>query len=785
MTKYRYKALACLLAAVLTAAPLTGCGGFREKDGATLEITMDNSYRTTKYLDGKDHSELLTWGNKMLLTMFDDAKVGETSRSSLMLYHNLETGETKEFSPQCLSDRDAANHLLADMAVLLPDGRIGLCCREYRDGSFSSPIKIYRRCMEIYDADMNYLETKELPEEAFDGQYPYRGGCWTDDAGNWYWYDTYDEETDTYFWEDGRLPTMLKCYDKDFAFIGNIRLPSGKDIIDLVPAGDGSMYMLTGADISFDGEQPTYEIYRLTAADGTCTSEQIYLNPKGYQMIEDFYSSIRVDLVPGTNGYDFYYTDALGLHGCKDGEITQVISWINSDVAVGSVWECYSMENGEFVLDYFDKTDANMWHASPRTEEEMENTELISLATVGMFGALQDEIISYNKQETGYRIMVVDYSTYNTRDDKTIGMTMLREDMLDGIVADMICTDGMNFESLASKNMFGDWYALMDADEAFNREDYLANFFEAYEYDEKLIRLACGFRVRTAAAKTEFAGTEMGLTNAEYMALSDALPETMDVELAGIRDYMLDQWFGERQNQWIDRYTTTCHFDDPAFVRQLEMLAEYPTWEELELMGKDLSDLFNSPQVDGMMVFQKDRALMEICTLTQPLDYRMVHRCVFRDAPVTWIGYPMSYECGNGGIFETDFTVSYNPYSKQKEAIWSFMKHLLGEEYQEAMTDCFPVHEGVLDEKLEQTTQMVNATVDYGMSKTRIGPATEEEMASLKSYLQGVRAAYYADAVVESILKEEFAVYLAGDRSAEDTAAQIQSRVMLYLSEQS
>jgi hypothetical protein len=57
----------------------------------------------------------------------------------------------------------------------------------------------------------------------------------------------------------------------------------------------------------------------------------------------------------------------------------------------------------------------------------------------------------------------------------------MKDDMLNGIVADLICTDGVNFESLASKGLFADWYTLMDADDEFHMEDYYENFFEAYE----------------------------------------------------------------------------------------------------------------------------------------------------------------------------------------------------------------------------------------------------------------------------------------------------------------
>ena len=53
-----------------------------------------------------------------------------------------------------------------------------------------------------------------------------------------------------------------------------------------------------------------------------------------------------------------------------------------------------------------------------------------------------------------------------------------------------------------------------------------------------------------------------------------------------------------------------------------------------------------------------------------------------------------------------------------------------------------------------------------------------------RALFDGLRTADYPTDTVEQIIREELAVYLAGDATEDETAERIQSRVYLYLQEQ-
>ena len=170
---------ALTMAAVMTlgsSAALTGCGRQRE-DGATLEISMDNSWRSTQIKAKQGYTPVHAWGNCLLLSRSNSRTFIESFQ-----FINTETGETVDFDPKCAEERSAAsNHIGCSTAFEYADGTIGLVM--YENNRYDG---VLRYCIEIYDAQMNYLRTEEIPEEFYKDQFLYGA---VDNQGNWYIFD--------------------------------------------------------------------------------------------------------------------------------------------------------------------------------------------------------------------------------------------------------------------------------------------------------------------------------------------------------------------------------------------------------------------------------------------------------------------------------------------------------------------------------------------------------------------------------------------------------------------
>ncbi len=727
------KRFAALAAAALTALTVfTGCGSKKEK--ATLELNMDNSWHSEKTLTGITHNAMFGVGTHML------CYAEKPNNKQEFVWYDLETGVYERFYSRTSETLTGVERLQC-VPIRLYDGNFGIINMVYR--GMNEQMEVLRRTMDVYDTQLQFVESREIPSDFWGSDYYYSRTAALDSKGNWYC-SSWKEE-----------PETLTVYNSRFEAYGEIEVPYDRTDI-LVTGADGAVYAFAGTWNEKSQIEVT-KIYRLDAEARTCEDIGVYLPAGGY------------GFASGTQGYTLYYSDQNGIYGVKDNETTQVVSFLNSDFKTASIMNIYPLENGDFVL-WEDESDI-YWYAKPRSQEEIDNTKLISLATVGLSGELEEAVINYNRAESGYRIVVKDYSEYNTREEPYLGYDTLKKDMLDGIVADMICTEGMNFESLATKGLFADWYSLMDADEEFDRSNYTTNFFEAHEYKGKLLRLGVSYRIHTTTAKTKLVGEAQGMSLGEQLDVE--LSDGMDRFVLNPSDYMAQSYMHNMQTGCIDRDAAECCFDSPEFVKLLEMLKAIPTSATYYEMNPQFWGS-SSPWKDEQILFHE----LEIA---QPIDLHAEYRGTFFDEPATLTGYPMVWDEGNGGVFNASFTVSVNAQSAEKAAIWDFMKHLLSEDYQKKLTAYMPVHEGTLEYKLNEAEHMAGAT----SGTMNIGEMKEWETDLLRDYIHGIRTCSYFDTKVYTILLEESEKMLADDQTPEETAKMMQSRVSIYLSEQS
>ncbi len=732
--------LAFLLTLTIAAVPLNGCGFEKEYEGATLELSMEHSWRSEKTLKSVTYGPHFSVGTHILCS-----KTLPNGGGVEYCWYDLETQTGTRFKPQCNEELEPLERM--DSAPIeFSDGTFGIVCMIYQNKG-GGEFDIHRRCMEVYDENLNLLETRELPKQMFGDNYFYSKFTLADKDGNWYVMRA-DEETD--------YQEKLHCYNSDFQLYGTAESPS-EFFNYMFTTADGTVY---ASYLLSDNFNNAYEkLYKLDAVNHSAEPASLTLeSASGY--------------MTGTNGYDFYYQTQYGIFGVKGEETTQLVNWINSDLM--NVNTCIAVDDGTFVV-----SDGNgYWHLMPRTQEEIDSIQTITLAAVDLDISLLKAVMNYNREETGYRILVKDYGEYDTPDEPHKGYEIMKEDMMNGIIADMICADGQNFESLASKELFADWYDLMDADPEFNREDYFRNFFEAYEYKDKLLRLGVGYEIMTGIAKTEYVGTEQGLSLGQQLDIP--LKEGMDRWIYSPAEILAETWMRNFQTGTINRETAECYFDSPDFVKLLEELNRIPGEDDFyQTMNDNYGYNYKTNWTEDRVLFS------DIPLGGSPMSIRTIRRYYFGDADLTLTGFPMvqveNIDRGNGGVFDTAFTVSINAQSAEKEKIWDFMKHLLSEDYQKKQ-DTLPVHRGALEFQIEQDEHNVGF---MAFGQMFVGALEPWESDILRDYIEGVRTCSYYDYRVHDILMEEAEKMLAGDQTPQETAEMMQSRVSIYLSEQS
>ncbi len=306
------KLLALLTAITIAASTLTACGrqtehiDITDETGTSGDIIIDedgtisgdilyNSYRVTELTDfapGLTGNDAV--GNILFQSSYDSAM-----KIATIHWYNAETAEMGKFVPKCAEDK-VASHDITAHAMNLYDGRIGILCTITNQPQME--VEIIRRCIEVYDDKMNYVETVEIPEEIAQGQFLHKGSFTVDAEGNYYCI-AYDVNTQT---------KSIECYDKSFQYYGNITYPTNLMLWGLMQGGHGEIYaQLVNEDYKTNEEY--YKIYRLDAGERTCTEIGKPISGRGWTG-PNFYT--------GTGEYDFYYSDDYGIYGMQGDHLT-------------------------------------------------------------------------------------------------------------------------------------------------------------------------------------------------------------------------------------------------------------------------------------------------------------------------------------------------------------------------------------------------------------------------------------------------------------------------------
>lgn len=734
--------IACL-AAVTLAFSVTGCWRGKEEKGATLTVDLDQSYTAEQVIINGKSTEIspVCATDKGVFLYYSAGRNYQTGGKYVLVFYDAATGEYKEIEP-------VHGYTCNDMYAM-SGGRVAiLYSRSWQKKDWEYEEDYY---MDIYDSNMQYLETRTIPEVLGDNDLQY---CQAQFNGK------------------GEF-LYVQWMGDHFSIIVLDEQMQEKDIINV------DYY--TELVIGEDGEAYLFDSTGLVRVD----TEQGRLVPI---KLEGVVPDWMQNPIAGTCGYTMYISSQDGIYGVKvdgtQGTSEKVVDFVNSDFLDVSPYGVVSVPDGGFFWSAGDDHAPGLWLAHPRTEEEKENCQLISLAGIDFDDSLKEAVCNYNRSQSDYHIVMVDYSNdprwrvglteedmydYNkTQDAKE---AVFWQDLLDGVVPDMLCTDKLPFQQLAGKGMFVDLSEYLEKDERFHPDDYVMNFYDSMKYKGELLTMAFSFQIETVAGRTSAVGDKTALSPDEYLAMLNSRPEDTHAMRNTLQEFYVDYFLKNLQSSFMDTETSTCSFDSPAFAALLEIGKEIPT----SYTGYDGREMR-----DGTTLLMNDK-------LGNPIRYHELTAGFFGYDEITLVGYPVTGE-GNGGIFRAPYTVSINAQSKYKEQIWEIFMTLLNEENQKridlANVQSFPVLRSALEEDIHAATLGMFRTTYADFGEVNTGNATEEEMEKLMDYIENIRMFLYTDPQIGTIMEEEAEKFFAGDQTAEEAAKMIQSRASLYISEQ-
>lgn len=705
----------------------------------------------------------------------------------------------------------------------------------------------------LFALDIATGETKELAyrpavfDSSDDGS-SYISAMFNDNSGNIYIVENvstytyalpkdFDEETDdrwNYFTGSTNSYTLVSLTSEgEETARRNITEALGDDIYlyseRMAVAGDGTVYLTT--DFGITAFSPEFEklfniefdsqngwinsIFTLSNGNvavmlykygGETSSEKICeIDPEAKELTEGVtapYSAYNI--YPGDDNYYFYWANSTYFYGydLETQESTKLFSFIGCDIDYSNMTGSPIVkENGDvMVMTSSYSYDQSSQSSSYKSElvtltrtpaDQVEQKKTLTLACVYFDYGLRNQVLKYNRNTTGYRIEVVDYSEYNTTEDYNAGLTKLNTEIIAGNVPDIIYTANLPISQYEAKGLLENLVPFIENDtELGGLEALVQPVINAMMNDKgELFQVSGTFEIVTVAGNSGLVGSDIGWTLEEFYEAYAKMPEGADIfSYHTTQQDILTYVCAMCLDDLIDWNTGECNFDSDTFKELLEFISLFP--------AKFDWDSYNWEE-DYESEYSRISSGKQMLSTTYMYDFQyfQMYKAIF-GGEMTFIGFPTA--TGDGNAFSVSSGLAMSSTCKDKDAAWQFIRSSLTKEYQQEYSWYYPTNKECFDEKLKAAStpeyytdpvtgeQVERSQGSWGWDDLMVEmyALTEEEVGQIMELINTTTRIYEYSQSLFDIISDSAAAYFAGTKGLDETASLVQSRVKLYVNEQ-
>lgn len=444
----------------------------------------------------------------------------------------------------------------------------------------------------------------------------------------------------------------------------------------------------------------------------------------------------------------------------------ELLNWKDYDVRGEQV--CFGQmtdkENLYFALSngmYFAET----LHLSLVPRAEVPKNELIVLATpTDIEGSMLAKMVaSYNKYNGKYVIEPVQMKYENGEfflDGKGFDQVILGEQCPDLVPLNQ----SLNVEKFALSGAFEDLSQYLNKSQKLQREDLQESILRAYTCGDRLLCIPSAFSfTNVLVGKQSLLGTESLNHISDLQALSLQNKEKKLFAKISRTELLNMGW-----KSFVDFEAGESNFDSAEFISFLKWLNTYS--DELKTEPIDLKGY-----QDGRFLFRE-------------IWFDNVRECLVNVSLFGEKIFLQGYPGWGGASISATEALAIPTNSKQKEGAWDFIEYCLRYKKVNPLYSDFPTRKDMLQE-LFALAMRDTSNDKYYMEGVEIpiSPATQEEINMLQDLIdrglvaKEISKAWEKD--IYNIILEEIDGYFSGQKSAEEVAKIIQSRVRIYLLE--
>lgn len=482
-------------------------------------------------------------------------------------------------------------------------------------------------------------------------------------------------------------------------------------------------------------------------------------------------------IVRGYGEYKAFTHSQHGIYGLTDdNKFVLVLDNEKSYIKTSDISIFASCSDGEFMA--YSEFSGEMNVYTVLADDYSSNRKVIDIVQINFGDGLANIGIEFSRMNEEYEVSVKELVSFDE----------VKNDILKGEAPDIIgYMDSGIMYRLANMGGLVDLNSYIDSDIGLNREELMPNVLEAYEYKGGVYGLPQTFEVGICYANSDYIGKEY--KSLTYEQLYDFYENRPDGMYLSYDMYYDNSPFSflcmNSMDSWIDYKNYTCNFNSPEFVELIEFCHdveitpffkfELPTSEMLYAL-KNKKEMLNFGNGVGNSVGIGDT----ITTLASlGFDY----------SEANIISRPGNVDTG---IIDSHYNYSIVANGDCNDGAWEFLSYYFSEDKQNdiAQMGWNVLNKNSFEMGLDIYTQKGDTPkiVDGGYNDIKYqyrGDLTPDEVQEYYDFVLSCTKLAYRDSGVDEICYDEYNRFIAGDITAKECAANIQSRMEIMLSEQS
>lgn len=516
-----------------------------------------------------------------------------------------------------------------------------------------------------------------------------------------------------------------------------------------------------GIPVLLARDEEGYYVRRVRIAEGE-TYDAIRLETSEFNELE--YSSI---ISYTQNGLLYIQDGALYLYHMTDSLNEKLL-----DLATVGIWKDDIIYLGmrDSTIEIIDNYKGFRQSEYTAIKKGKDQRIQLTLGVMTLQPKTQEIITTFNRYQNEVTIAPI---VYVDGYDYDAGYEKLTMEVIQGKAPDLICVDGIEYESLANAGAFADLYMFMRQDAELNAEKLVSSVLNVYEMEGHLYTIAPAFRIFTMWGAGSVVDGRKGCNLEEMIQiLQDNGGDINSIYGFSADEKPLTTLCAFNMDNFVNWSDGTCDFTGSEFQQILSFVKEYK--------GKYHESMYND--------IQSGDILFTLGLITSVEDYRLASELYGEN--VQFIGYPTVNGTGSAVFFAGD-EVAINSKSQYQEEAWKFVKYYVQNGYNGTGTG-FPLVKEQFDKMLEESMDEV---IEDGESTAKIYysewdvisifvfKCEPKDVDAVRELVDGVSDKFKYNVEIQRVIDEEVGAYLQDQKNMEEVCSIIQSRVQIYLDE--